>query len=189
MIVCLDSHIIVWGIKEEATPGQENMIPKAKLFFAWLDEQKHDVIIPSVVVGELLMRVPATEHEKVTQFFEKRFRVPSFDLMCASKYAEIWQKRNEDKTIDFLKKKMNATREEIKADCQIVAIAIVQKAQCIYSYDDKLKKFAEGFIEVRQMPHLIDPASQLQLSYEEKDIKLLNSPSEPNEESKEEKQI
>ena len=29
-LVCLDTHILVWGIKEEATPGQEelNLISK-----------------------------------------------------------------------------------------------------------------------------------------------------------------
>lgn len=179
MIACLDSHILVWGIKEDATDGQENMIPKAKRFIEWLDEEKHDVIIPSVVVGELLMRVPPNQHEKVTQFFQKRFKVPPYDLMCASVYATIWQKKNEDKTVEYLKEKLKATREELKADCQIVAIAVVQKAQCIYSYDEKLKKFAEGFIEVREMPNI---GTQALIAFEEKETKLLSSPDEKDEE-------
>lgn len=163
-LVCLDSHILVWGIKEEANPGQEIMIPKAKRFISWLDEENYDVIIPSIVIGELLMRVPTNEHEAVTNFFGKRFKIPSYDLMAASCYATIWQKRNEDKTISYLKEKLRASREELKADCQIVAIAVTQKASCIYSYDEKLKRFAEDFIEVREMPHLIDPASQLKIA-------------------------
>lgn len=162
-LVCLDSHILVWGIKEEATPGQEIMIPKAKRFISWLDEEKHEVIVPSIVIGELLMRVPSAQHEHVTSIFQKRFKIPPYDVMAASCYATIWQKRNEDKTVEYLRNKMNATREEIKADCQIVAIAVTQKASCIYSYDDKLKRFAEGFIEVKEMPRLIDPASQTAL--------------------------
>lgn len=29
-LVCFDTHIIIWGIKKQATPGQEGNIEKAK---------------------------------------------------------------------------------------------------------------------------------------------------------------
>lgn len=31
--VCIDSHLIIWGIKKEASKGQEHMIEKAENFF------------------------------------------------------------------------------------------------------------------------------------------------------------
>jgi len=31
-VVCLDSQILVWGIKQQATAGQEDMIPRANAF-------------------------------------------------------------------------------------------------------------------------------------------------------------
>lgn len=34
----------------------------------------------------------------------------------------------------------------------IVATAVAQKAECIYSYDKGVKIFAKGFIDVREIP-------------------------------------
>ncbi len=39
-LVCLDTHVIIWGIVKQATPGQENMIQKAKNLFEFLDQIK-----------------------------------------------------------------------------------------------------------------------------------------------------
>ncbi len=88
--VCLDTHILIWGIKEESSPGQENMIPKAKLFLKWLDDNGIMAIIPSVVIGELLMPVPPEKHDEVYGILNK-FRIASFDAAAASCFAKIWQ--------------------------------------------------------------------------------------------------
>jgi len=41
--VCLDTHILIWGVKGESTPGQEDMISKAKQFFKWLENGAKNV--------------------------------------------------------------------------------------------------------------------------------------------------
>lgn len=160
MKVCLDTHIIIWGIKEEATLGQEKMIQKAKAFLTWLDNEGIKGILPSPVITELLMHVPVEKHLEVMTILQKKFMIPSFDNAAAQCYAKIWSNKNDAGIIEKMKSELLVTRDVIKIDCQIVAIAVVQKASCIYSYDIKLKKFAEGIIEVKEMPEL---AKQLEL--------------------------
>ena len=36
----------------------------------------------------------------------------------------------------------------------IVATAVAQKAECIYSYDKYVKTFAKGFIDVKEIPFI-----------------------------------
>jgi predicted nucleic acid-binding protein len=163
-LVCLDTHILIWGIKEEATPGQEEMIHKTKLFFKWLDDNGIKAIIPSVVIGEFLMLIPSDEHEQVNNFFQMNFIVVPYDTASASYFAKIWQDKTTDGTIDKLKNNPLATRAKLKADCQIVATAITHGASCIYSYDEELAKFAEGYIEVKQIP---DIPEQMQMEYKD----------------------
>lgn len=149
-LFCLDSHILIWGIKEEATPGQEPMVPKAKAFFEYLENDNAKVIVPSVVVAELLIKIPSSLHPMVTNLMQRTFIVPPFDLKAAMHFAKIWQEKKEQQVIQEL----DGTRQELKADCMIVAIAVAQNATCLLSYDDNLKKFAEGYIEVRKLPNL-----------------------------------
>ena len=92
-LVCLDTHILIWGIKEESEPGQEDKIPKAKSFLKWLEDKKAKILVPSVVVAELLMRVPREEHGKVIDFFQRKFIAPPFDTVAASCFAKIWREK------------------------------------------------------------------------------------------------
>ena len=152
-LVCLDNHILIWGIKEEATQGQEDMIPKAKRFFKWLEDEDIKVLIPANVIAEFLMLIPHEEHGNIISLFNKFFIVVPFDTAAASCFAKIWRKRNDDGTIERLKED-GATKNKITFDCQIVAIAVTHGASCIYSYDEHIEKFADGYIEVKEIPDI-----------------------------------
>jgi hypothetical protein len=43
-----------------------------------------------------------------------------------------------------------------------VAISLTRKAECIYSYDPGVKKFSEGFIQVKEMPIIPEQLSIFQ---------------------------
>lgn len=60
--VYLDTQVLVWGIKREATPGQEGMVLRAEHFLRWIEENAIQVAVPAVVFGELLLRVPEDRH-------------------------------------------------------------------------------------------------------------------------------
>lgn len=152
-LVCLDNHALIWGIKEEATEGQELMVPRAKAFIESLDEKDYGVLIPTIVIGEFLLRIPSNMHATVINLFNRSFIIAPFDLIAASKFAEIWQSKKSQEIADELFKS-GRTREELKADRMIVAIAASRRAECIYSHDKALKAFAKDYIEVREIPFI-----------------------------------
>jgi len=159
-IVCIDTHVIVWGIKEQAQAGQENMIPIAKAFLEWLDENKKKVIIPVPIITELLVPVPNGEHEAFLQVIHEKFRVVPVDEVAAIKCAEIWNSKKDDEELRKYREQHEIPREKMKFDFQIAATAIVRKAECIYSNDPHLRKFAGDVIMVKEIPNL---ANQMKL--------------------------
>lgn len=50
--VCLDNHILIWGVRGVATPGQEDHVERARQLCEDLDQSDSRVMIPSVVVAE-----------------------------------------------------------------------------------------------------------------------------------------
>lgn len=159
--VCLDTNILIWGIQNKASAGQEQMLERTRLFLKDLDESKAKVIIPSLVIGELLMKVPHDKHDAVLKHVSSRFMVASYDMAAASYFAKIWQDKKDDKQIQLMRDNGSITRAELKADYQIVAIAVSSGASCIYSYDKKLKQFADGHIAVKELPEMPQQMSLL----------------------------
>lgn len=153
-LVCLDTHILIWGIKGESTPGQEPMVEKAINFLRWLDETKAKVMIPTIVISELLLPVPPAEHSAFLQVIQNKFIVAPFDILGAQALARIWQDKKGDGTIERLKIVPGLTRAQMRADCQIVATALVNRAECIFTYDDNIDKFACGTIRTERMPEI-----------------------------------
>jgi predicted nucleic acid-binding protein len=158
-LVCLDTQIVIWAIKEEATLGQEDMIPRAQEFLLQLDKQKANILLPTVVVSDLLLPIPQREHGAFVKEISKRFLIAPYDMSAALLYARIWQDRYDEQIVDELLNEGN-TKGYIKANCMIVAIAIAQNADCIYSHDRSVHKFAEGKIKVANLP---DSPSQREL--------------------------
>jgi predicted nucleic acid-binding protein len=153
-IVCLDTHIVIWGIKKQAAKGQENMIVKAESFLAWLDESKKKVIIPVPVISELLVPVPNDAHEKFLQTIHSKFRVVPFDEIAAVKMAQIFSAKADEPGIKAYRAEHQIPREKMKIDFQIASIAIVRQAECIYSHDPRLKKFVGDLIQIKEMPNI-----------------------------------
>jgi hypothetical protein len=61
--VCLDNHILIWGVRGVSTPGQEQEIERAKQLFEDLDQSDARVMIPSVVVAEFWQESPSHSME------------------------------------------------------------------------------------------------------------------------------
>ncbi len=156
-LICFDNHVLIWGIKEQAQEEQEDMVAKTKKFINSIDDKETLVLIPSIVLAEFLMLIPAELHAMVINLFNKNFIVAPFDALAASKHALIWQKNKPpDKADKIIIDR--TTRAELKADSMIVATAVSRKADCIYSHDKQLKAMAKGFIEVIEIPFIAEAA-------------------------------
>jgi predicted nucleic acid-binding protein len=166
MTICLDTHVLIWGIKEQAEPGQEAMIPRAKTYFAHLQKNSAQVLLPAIVVAELLMRIPPELHSTVTNLMHGSFHVAPFDVKAAMTFSRIWQSKRDSPEMKSLLADPKVKREELKADCMIVATAVAQEADSIVSHDKKLNIFAEGFIKCIEIPEI---AEQMELLNERTD--------------------
>ena len=153
--VCLDTMILVWGIQNNAKPTQQAENLKAISLIDKLDKQKTKIIIPTIVLGEYLVRIPPEHHLATANQLNKRFQLIPFDAQCAQQFANLWR-ANEDRLAELYA--MGSTRKLIKADCMILATAIVRGVDCIYSHDPHLEKLSQGYIEIRKMP---EAAAQL----------------------------
>lgn len=149
-IICLDTHILIWGIKQQASPGQENMIHRAKNLLYTLEDSHSQVIVPSLVLAELLMPVEEKDYGKLLAEISKAFMIVPFDAQAALHYASLWKHWRKKNFEQIGENK--PTRAKMKTDFMIVATAISRKAECIYSADTDIDKFAEGHIEVRKLP-------------------------------------
>lgn len=87
-LICFDTHVLIWGIKEEAKEGQEDRIPLTKRFIDKLSADDN-VLIPSIVMAEFLIPIPSKQHAMVINLFKKKFIIAPFDALAASKFALI----------------------------------------------------------------------------------------------------
>ena len=154
-LVVLDTQILIWAVKSEATPGQESMIEKAVRYPAHLDKCQDQIIIPSVVVSEFLANVPDEREAEVPKALEKRFMVIPFDTLAAVHAARVWRKNSAEKPSLVQQLKAEGFKNaKIKADTQIIGTALARKAARITTHDDGLIKNAGGHIEAGPMPDL-----------------------------------
>ncbi len=151
-IVCFDTQVLIWGVQETSSSTQTEMIERAKYLIGQLSQSKTRIIVPSVVVGEFLLGIPSEDHAKVLNLMRESFLTAPYDLQAAARFASLWRERAANNSIKILQDDLGATRQELRADCMIVATALAQKASCIYSHDKRLKAFAGDAIQVIEIP-------------------------------------
>jgi predicted nucleic acid-binding protein len=150
-LVCFDSNFVVWGVKRQATPGQEDNINKAVFLLDQLGGEDKQVVIPSIVLGEVLASFPPDLQPEFVAIMEQNFIVAPYDSVAAVQYARMWQNRARDTT---------HTRDETKADYMIAAIAVANGCEAIYSNDSGLRRFASEHIQVIGIEELTLPPEQ-----------------------------
>jgi len=152
-LVLIDSQILIWGIKEYASPGQEPNIPRAKNFISWLSEEEYKILMPVPQLVELMSYVPVANQDSIRHLFRgKSFVIAPFDEMASSKCAELlYLSLNEPDLVKY-RQEQAVAKSKIKYDCMIAAVAIVRGALKIYSHDTDMKRYANGQIDVNEMP-------------------------------------
>lgn len=152
MIICIDSNTFIWGIKKKADPGQEDMIPRAEYLFKWADENRHNILIPTVVLAEVLAPEPLEKYPVLLDIISKNFMVVDFDQRAASCYGQLFM--NKIEASKKVAKKQKIDNQKMKIDHLIISCALVHNAACIYSTDKGLKAFGQKYIDVRDLPQL-----------------------------------
>lgn len=149
MICCIDANVYIWGVKKQ---GDIDMIERAQHLFKWMDDNKHQVMLPTIVLAEILAPEPLEKHPVIMEVVTKNFIVADFDLRASSRYAILFMNK-----IEALKKiaaENDIDNQKMKVDHLIVATALVGGANCIYSHDRGLKTFGQRHIDVKDLPDL-----------------------------------
>lgn len=137
MIAAVDTNILIWWIRETATPSQEEMVKRAGWLFEFFDEEDVEVMIASITLAEFLTGSDAKGRARERQVAEESLIVQPFDARAAEKAAELW-------SIGRSLPEYQDQRNVLKADLLIVAAAVTGGASRIYSHDAKLRVLAEA---------------------------------------------
>lgn len=149
-IVALDTNVLIWGIKKD---GEPDNIRNTEGLLQQFHVEKCDVIVPALVIAELLMRIPSANHATITDYLQKSFIVAALDISASIVFSHIWQTNKND----GLPHREGATREKMKIDFLVVAIAVSRKAEVIYSDDPHVHAFGKTYIDVQYVPPLAQP--------------------------------
>lgn len=106
-----------------------------------LQKDRIKILIPTPVLAEVLVREPQARQAHLKTLRRKQsIRIVPFDVKAAVELASMTREASER---DNKFSASSQSRQKVKFDRQIVAIAKVQEAGVIYSDDKKLRKFAE----------------------------------------------
>ena len=157
-LVCFDTNFAIWAIRQDATSGQEQYMKYAQYVVQQCEENGDDILLPSVVLGEMLGGLPEEMHQGFARSVEQQLSVVPYDVRAAVMFARMWKKRRSN--TEF-------SRSEAKPDYMIAAIAVTASCKCIYSNDKGLRFFAEEFIPVITTDDIVLPPAQLALYSDE----------------------
>lgn len=150
-IVCIDTQILSFGLVKTPPKGNEHLVDAAVNFLNWVDEQGFTVILPTIVIGELLIPIPNELHVEILRQLTKDWRIVEFDLASAQQFAIMRRQHIIKNKLHHMTdpNKPGATRAALKADVMIIATAIASNANLIYSHNDDMLKLCEGFIDAK----------------------------------------
>lgn len=139
----IDTMVLIWGMQEahagSPRAGQDvpDMRRRAEILIQELSEQNEQIVVPTVMVAELLVKIDPRKHGDFIAVLQGRFFCPPFDLRAGSVAAALWQKHKQ------LPQSQQLARSILKADVLIVATAKVAGATTFYSHEPKCRKLAE----------------------------------------------
>ena len=144
-LACIDTQILYWVLVKKPPLSRPDAVDKALNLFRWMHEKKFQVIIPTLVVGEVLVSVPLAKHSEVLKQFERDWMVVEFDLRAASEFAKLRQRYLSDNSPRELQQMLNGEpKRVIIADMMILGVAIANKADYLVTDDNPLLATACG---------------------------------------------
>lgn len=158
-IICFDTNMMIWGVRGMASPGQEEMVVRAKRYLEFLEKNKHRIIIPAPVLAEYLVFSGDAEREQQGTEFERQFRVMPYDYRAAKIAARIGRDRPR---IEAIQEGFGKARQAISVDVQVVAIASANKADLLIAHEGSMRKLAEGIVTAVDIPSVETQATMFE---------------------------
>ena len=164
-LVCLDTKIVIQGLlKQISDPSQQSIVNRSALLIKLIEKNGDSVILPTVVVGEVLVKIPQEERGEVVKRLRENWIIVDYDVRAAMKFGEIRSRmkiiRDQEREREG---KPSTARCVLSPDAMIAATAIVNGAEIIYTGDKNFVKLAQGYIGMRYLDDLHLPGEQHEL--------------------------
>lgn len=137
--VIVDTQFLIWAIRKEASPGQEDRLSLARRYLAALTDSRRQIVVPAPVLAELL--AGANGRQACAEEVLRSCRVVPFDAMAAMQFAEVFGTTSSDWRVEIGDK----GRVRMKFDMMIIAIALATRINALLTFDDGLQNLAKRF--------------------------------------------
>src|SRR5262249_2902327 len=151
-MICLDTAILIWGIRGSASRTQEHMTSKARRYIEHLEMQAERIMIPTPVLAEYFVGATATERHEM-EIMERGFVFPPLDVPSALIAADLMR---DIATTEEVKDETGLDIQSIKSDTFIIAIAIQHRATRIITHDSHFRKLARNRIAISELPDIVE---------------------------------
>ncbi len=131
LLLALDTSVAAYFLREARRDDKKDRFVASNALF---EESRYEFVIPSVVVGELLVPIMPDLRRKLIKEIYTNFAVLSFDGRAAELAAAIYRTREQ------VNCKQLETKAMCKYDAQIVATAVRWEAWGLCTFDDNQKK-------------------------------------------------
>ena len=133
------------------TKDDKEKIKRADWLFRRLEQERAQVVVPTVAVTEYLTPIPKQNHADHLSLISSRCMIAPFDVKAASIAAALFYKGKEQRT-----KEKTEWRSKLRADCCIVATAKAAGASVFYTNDGKCLKLAREVMDAYDLPDIPD---------------------------------
>lgn len=148
--ICFDTTPLIWGVRNDASPGQEHMIERTRRYVQHLTENRYAVMVPSPVVAEYFVGATATQIQEA-ELLRMGFELPAFtpaDAMLAARLQRGGM-------VEQIHDEFGTPKQSIRIDAFIIAVAINNHADKIVTNNDReFRRLAGGRIEIDVVPEL-----------------------------------
>ena len=148
-VYCVDTNVVIWAIKQQATPGQEQMVAKAQKLLNKLVAEKGVLLLPTVVLAEALIKPDDDQTRlQLVKEMSRAFLVAPFDVQAAVEFARLWNHARRSMSVAGGKPSdPDYTRTELKADLLILATAIAARATHMVAGDRRLLEMSKPWMQ------------------------------------------
>jgi len=157
--VCLDNQILGWGISRNGIESPKEKELQAIKFFDELSKNNFTIIIPTIVLSEFLAPINPQDHDDYILLLSEFAQFSTFDIDASKILAKILFEKYD--ALKEIQEKGNIPKQKLKVDVQIVATAMANDCDEIYSEDEEIPKIADGYIISKRMIDLIPEQEEL----------------------------
>lgn len=136
MLAFVDTMVLIWWIRKDATDGQEEMLDRARWLMEKLEQGGADVAISTITEAEFLRGAAAEQRDEQSRILHQFFLVKPFDTNAAQTLSREFAR-------DFSVAEYSKQRTALKADMMLVATAAAAGVDVFYSHDAECRKLAE----------------------------------------------